>query len=257
MSRLRLPLQLLTVLSAFAMAAGVEFKPQVATADSYSVNLSMLRQRSIAVSGIARGDATAGPAVAYNDLALVQSSTQTGGGTNTTQTAVNSLDLDQLAVATSGNATGLDGGKATTGAANAGNLAVVQQTNDQSISGSVPSGGVEQTAVNVAAIGQATTASSGEATATGAVSTASSGDASSLSTAIVDQRTRQTYTGPAGGRSWGSVRQTATNVATVDQATGAISGRATASVSSTGSSGSASSSASTRISQGQTQIGGE
>ncbi len=253
----RVPARIAAVLTALSLVAGVEFRPQHASADTFSLNLSSLRQRSVATSGTATGNATAGPAVAYNDLALVQSTTQTGGGATTTQTGINYLDLDQIAVAWSGNASGLNGATATSGSATAGNLAVVEQTNDQSITGAIPSGGVEQTAVNAASIGQLTTAASGEATATGAGVGASSGDAASLSAAVVQQRTQQTYSGPASGTAWGSVRQTATNEAVVDQATGSISGRATASVSSTGNSGSASSSASTYISQGTVQAGGQ
>ena len=257
MTWLSAPARVAAVLAALAIFAAVELKPQIAAADSLSINLSMLRQRSLAASGTATGNATAGPAIAANDLALLQRSTQTGGGTNTNQTAVNFLNLDQTAIATSGDATGLDRGTATSGAATAGNLAVVEQTNDQAISGAVPSGGVRQSAVNVADIGQTAAAKSGEATSSGPGAISSSGDASSLNVTVVEQRTLQTYGGPTSGEATGSVVQTASNMATVDETTGAISGRATASVSSTGNSGSASSSASTYISQGATQAGGQ
>lgn len=253
----------LAVVTIVVLVAGAALTPQRASADSISVNELHLSQRSIAMTGNATGNATSGPAVATNEAIVVQKSVQVvaGGprsGADNTQTSVNYLDLNQAAIATSGDASGTDGGTASSGAATAGNLAIVHQLNVQIIAGWVPEGGLQQDAVNVADIDQTSVAASGDANATGDGSNASSGDASAFGFTFVQQRNIQIYVGrPDTASIAGSVHQSAANVATVDQVTGAISGTATASVSSTGNSGSASSSASTMIRQGALQLAGE
>ncbi|MPZ50694.1 MAG: hypothetical protein GEU75_15585 [Dehalococcoidia bacterium] len=240
------------------VAAGT---PASVWADSSATNNESVAQSRLAQMGVATsmtgGSATAGPALAFDNAIVSQINVQAvAGGPQTealsTQTATNNATINQTTASESGDATGSNGGIASSGNARAGSLAIVQQLNVQVIACPNATEPINQTASNDATIDQTTLAASGDAAADGSGSTASSGDASARSVAFVQQRNVQVYVCRPG--SAGASDQTAGNVANVAQETLAASGDADASNGGNASSGRGRSNSSSQPRQGNTQV---
>jgi hypothetical protein len=194
------------------------------------------------IIGDASGNGIAGPAIAFNNPIVIQHNIQvdTTDNPNNDQNAANDATIGQNTTAASGDASGINGGTATSGAATAISTAIVLQLNIQIITGFTPAEGVTQNASNVADVDQDTVAASGTSSADGAGSTATSGNATANNSAYLSQVNVQVYSGtPMGVDNSGTVTQTAANGGTAAQETGAGTGTATAADGSTATSGSA------------------
>lgn len=196
-----------------------------------------VKQTTLAATGNtasnAKSTAHAGAATALGQVQIHQINVQVIAGPkdtreNSTQTATNTANVTQTTAAISGDALASDGGRARSGNAHARSLTIIHQINIQIIAGHAPSGGVHQTASNDATVDQTTVAASGDAGASGNGSSATSGDASASSVALVKQRNFQLFVGKGPSGSDDPVEQVASNTASIDQTTAAISGSALA-----------------------------
>lgn len=221
-----------------------------------------VKQTTLAETGDTAADAKstahAGAATALGQVQIHQVNVQVIAGPkdtrdNSTQSATNTANATQTTAAISGDALATDGGRARSGNAHANSLTIIHQINIQIIAGHAPSGGVHQTASNDATVDQTTVAASGDAGASGSGSTAASGDATASSVAAVQQRNFQLFVGKGPSTSDDPVQQVASNTASVDQTTAAISGPAVA-IDGDAASGDAKAKARAIVDQSNTQV---
>jgi hypothetical protein len=173
-------------------------KPGSNDSTQVAVNDADVDQLSLAESGDATagdgGTATSGDATAQSTADIRQLNIQiiAGKECSATQVAVNDADVEQVAVAASGDATATDGGTATSGDATATNDASVKQKNQQMYICTGQNSGTEgyQVAVNDADVQQAAVAVSGDAEA-GSGETTESGAATASNTTDIEQKNRQ------------------------------------------------------------------
>jgi hypothetical protein len=202
------------------------------------------------------GTGNSGPAMAFNRETVIQKNIQVIAGdaetkANSTQTASNDAAVTQAAGAASGDASGTNGGIAVSGAAFAGNIAVVHQMNIQVIAGRGCD--VDQVASNTAEVDQTALAVSGDASADGAGSQAQSGNASAINVDVVRQRNVQIYV----CRGDGTGQQVAGNILQDAQTSLAVSGDAVAGEGGDSSTGNASSDISSQTTQVNRQFGAQ
>lgn len=230
-----LPQRIATVtVVSLLIAFGTGLSAEVASADSN--NQQNVSQEEIEVPGETTsadgGVAIAGPALTQANAIVHQLNVQVAAGdatavANSSQTADNTADLNQTAVAVVGDATATEGGIATTGYAISGTMAVVLQLNIQVMALLSSDCIVTQVASNDAAIDQTAAAMSGEATADGAGSDASSGSARAFARQFSIQRNVQIYV-CTGHDLGGTGEQDAANALAVGQDGVALSGNAAA-----------------------------
>jgi hypothetical protein len=194
--------------------------------------------------------------MAFNREIVIQKNIQVVAGdaeteANSTQTAANEATINQVAGAASGDASGTNGGIAMSGAAFAGNIAVVHQMNIQVIAGRGCD--VDQVASNTAEVDQTALAVSGEASADDAGSQAQSGNARAINVDVVRQRNVQIYV----CRGDGTGQQVATNTLQDAQTSLAVSGDAVAGDGGDSSTGDASSNISSQTTQVNRQFGAQ
>src|SRR5688572_7456030 len=169
---------------------------QNADATQTATNTANVSQTTVAASGDATasggGTASTGNAVASSVSVVHQMNIQVvaGNGTCTVaQTATNTANVSQDALAVSGNATASGGGSASSGDATARNRSVIQQKNVQVYVCKGSSTGT-QTAANTAGVTQDTAALTGNAAAASS-GTADTGDATSTADSRIKQRNAQ------------------------------------------------------------------
>jgi hypothetical protein len=186
---------LTAVIAAAALAfGGALLETRAASADSG--NESNLQQLGIQAQGGSSGGGVAGPAITFNIAPKSQVNVGVIAGDdytkeNSSQTASNSTDVGQIALAKTGDASASGGGSATSGPAIAGNISITQQANIQVIAGAGCS--AHQAAANSHNLAQGAAASSGDATA-GNGGKARSGAASALNIDVTRQNNIQVYT---------------------------------------------------------------
>lgn len=207
-----------------ALSAGV-LDSRSAQADAESTR-NVIKNKVEEIGTAAGVGAATGQALAFNGVVLPQIDVQVIAGDdytkeNSTQTATNTANIEQNAIAGSGDATASDGGTATSGSATAANLVLGLQYNIQVIAGNGCA--VDQTASNTLNLTQDAAAISGDAEASNG-GNASTGDASAVNAALIKQGNVQVYT----CRNGGTGSQTAENFADFNQTTGAMSGNASA-----------------------------
>ena len=169
---------------------------QNADATQTASNTANVSQTTVAASGDATasggGTASTGNAVASSVSVVHQMNIQVvaGNGTCTVaQTATNTANVSQDALAVSGNASASGGGSASSGDATARNRSVIQQKNVQIYVCKGSSTGT-QTAANTAGVTQDTAALTGNAAASSG-GTADTGDATSTADSRIKQRNAQ------------------------------------------------------------------
>jgi hypothetical protein len=228
------PVRAVAILAAVALILGIGL-PASAWADSTETSTQNVSGTTLEMPGTGTTDgcgvAVPGPAIAWDLPIVTQNNIQVVAGppetqANSTQTATNNVDIEQMTGAMTGDATSTDCGTAITGGAMAGSLVVVHQLNVQIIAGVVPTGGVTQDASNDADIGQMTLAGSGDGAADGSGTVVKTGTAHGFTYTLVLQKNIQVYVGKGNTSPEGSAEQIAANVAGVEQSAGAITGEA-------------------------------
>jgi hypothetical protein len=134
-----------------------------------------------------------GPEIEFTVGIVVPVNVQVDPFGNATQTAQNSAALNQTAQAQAGTASASNGGVAVSGPAIAGAIGVITQVNVQVNACPFSTTQITQTALNAAALNQASLARSGNAAASGVGSVAISGPATSIAVATIHQRNVQIY----------------------------------------------------------------
>jgi hypothetical protein len=240
-----------TLLAAFALVFGT-FAIPAAAASADASNLRSIVQQRFEAAGAATGlGAISGPTITSNQVTVPQINVQVIAGDqatrdNSTQTADNTLDLNQTAAAVTGDASADETSTATTGPATASNIVVGLQLNVQVIAGIGCD--VDQVASNTLSLDQTAAAASGDANAVNG-GNASSGAASAQNMARVSQRNLQVYICRGGSTG----QQVAENVGDFEQTTAAATGSADADGGTAGT-GQANATSDLRVGQANRQI---
>ena len=234
------------VLVSASLAFGAGVPARLASADAS--NTQNVQQTEVQLPGTPTattgGTANSGTAIALTNAIVHQINVQVAAGDqqaidNSSQVATNNADVTQTSAAETGDATGSDGGMASSGNATAISTAIVLQMNIQIMALVSPDCVVDQVASNDTGVGQTAVAASGAATADGLRSTAASGSAAARNRALIIQRNIQVYVCTGHGDATDTGSQQAVNDFAQEQVAIALTGTADASDDSTAESGSA------------------